>query len=259
MKRTITRCSSPAIRRYGLAIATIGLMALGTLPSLAGVNLTSSRSGKPDQRRGAGSRGPKSCFVDSTKTSAALAPENNVGLTLSASPQLLLALPTTLKAGMKVRVTSTTTRTTTPSAPTKFVYEASFPAPPTAGVVSIQVPDSLGLEPLAVGGTYNVSVTLACEPSTSESEVAHKTFTTRIQRIAPPLALTKSLEGVKGLDHVGLLARNGIWVDALAELSDLRCRDPKNPKVQQAWLDLLKSVDLAEAATLPFLKSCGAG
>ncbi len=241
MKFAIMPWSRPVLQRSSLAVLAIGFLLLGTLPSFAGVGLTSTRTGKPDQRRGTGSRGASSCWVDDKKTSAALVPERNVALTLSAYPRLIWAMPALQKADVKVRVTDTTA---------KLVHETSFPAARTAGILNLQVPDALGLQPLAIGGTYNWSVNILCDAFSPDTG---RKFTTQIQRVATSPALAKSLAQVQGLERVSLLARNGIWVDALAELVDLRCQDPKNPKIQQAWSDLLKSVALEEAVPLPLL------
>lgn len=226
----------------GFGIAA--LLLLVPLP-LVQAGISTTRTRVPDQRKGAGSRG-ESCLVDNQRTSVALAPRNNTSLTISPYPRLMWAVPATRNAEVEVKLASVGQS----RQPSKLLYSARFPAPTTAGMLRLEVPATVGLSPLQVGTMYRWTVTLVCDPLSPDRNI---TFNSLLQRVEPSAALAQELRSAQGVKRAEVLAQNGIWIDSLGQLLELRCAEPKNAAVQRSLRSLLQSVELEEVAEQPLL------
>ena len=148
--------------------------------------------GAPAGRVGGGTRGLRVLPL------AALAPDHT-GLTISAQPALYYFLPAATGVRVALRVAAD------PSA--QPLLEKDFAPPAKPGIQRLEL-KALGVT-LATGVEYRWTVSDARTSSTG-----------MIRRVEPPLALARKLNGAPaGHYRYTVLAREGVWYDALDEVS----------------------------------------
>jgi hypothetical protein len=121
------------------------------------------------------------------------------------------------------------------------VAETTLPGPLEAGVHSVRVSD-LGVR-LAPGGTYVWSIALVPDPDRRDRDVVS---TAAIERTQAPPDLESAL--ASGAVAYDVLARSGIWYDALADLTARIEVEPADAGLRAARADLLEQVGLEQAA-----------
>jgi hypothetical protein len=97
----------------------------------------------------------------------------------------------------------------------------------------------VGGKGLEAGKSYSWDFALACEGDRS----ADLRTTGLIHRLAPEGKLA-GMAGMKAEERVAVLAREGVWYDALGGLLALRESQPQDVKVKGEWDELLRSVGL---------------
>ena len=148
--------------------------------------------GAPSGRVGGGTRGLRVLSL------AALAPDHT-GLTLSAQPALYYFVPASTAVRIALRPAA--------DANAQPLIEKDLPPAARAGIQRIEL-KALGVT-LAPGVEYGWTVS-----------DAHATSSGRIRRIEPSADLARKLNGVpSGRSRYTLLAREGVWYDALDEVS----------------------------------------
>ncbi|MGM3304884.1 DUF928 domain-containing protein [Anabaena sp. WFMT] len=75
-----------------------------------------------------------------------------------------------------------------------------------------------------------------------------------VRRVKPSAKLISALEQANSLQTAVIYAKNGIWIEALSTLIQLRRQSPQNLRVMYYWRSLLKSVDLQKITEQPLLK-----
>jgi Domain of Unknown Function (DUF928) len=193
-----------------------------------------------DDSRGGASRPIQSkCLEDSSYpvSMTALLPASNTGLTLEAHPTLFVYIPATQKATQLYFALRDEAG--------KGLYQTWIPLSQTAGIVSINLPDSAPA--LEVGQTYHWSVGLGCQPAQTDMP----SVTGSIHRIASTDPLADGAIEEPSLQQAAAYARAGIWYDTLDRLVQLRTAQPDNASLATEWTHLLSSVGLTEIATQP--------
>ncbi|MBD2214615.1 DUF928 domain-containing protein [Nostoc linckia FACHB-104] len=199
------------------------------------------REGLPGRRVGGGTRGQ--CF-SSVGRLMALVPENNLGFTKKAYPNILFYLPPTSTSAMVEFVLQDESR--------QSVYETTFTKSSAGGVINFSLPESTSLPPLAINKKYNWYVSLICNPENRANDIVVHGW---IQRVELDSNLTKKLEQTTSpLGRVALYAQAGLWQDALATLAQLRSTQPNDSKLAVNWTQLLKTENLDAIAQEPFLE-----
>ncbi|WP_421654380.1 DUF928 domain-containing protein [Leptothermofonsia sp. ETS-13] len=117
------------------------------------------------------------------------------------------------------------------------VYRAPFQLPPSPGIVSIVLPNSVA--PLQPGKEYRWYVDINCpsrKPSRNSTSVS---VTGIVKRVAMSATLAEDLGNAKTpLQRAASYARHGLWFDTLTELAHLRLKQPHNHEARQAWIEL---------------------
>ncbi len=162
---------------------------------------------------------------------------SEIGLTTAEYPTFLIA----------VRETAEQTVTFTLLDEKGEVYKTSFRISGKEGIVSISLPATAGIPPLAIGKDYQWSFATNCD-----NEVV--TADGWIRRVEPSATLAQQLQPATGRDRVNAYAANGIWYDAVATLAELRRANPDDPKLISDWTSLLTQVGLKDVAEKPFVK-----
>ncbi|BAZ00310.1 hypothetical protein NIES37_42990 [Tolypothrix tenuis PCC 7101] len=199
------------------------------------------KQGIPKRRIGGGTRGQ--CF-SSVGRLMALVPENNLGFTKKAYPNILFYLPPTSSSAMVEFVLQDENR--------QSVYETTFTKSSAGGIINFSLPESSSLPPLDINKKYNWYVSLICDPENRANDIVVNGW---IQRVELDSNLNKQLEQTTSpLGLVALYAKAGLWQDALATLAELRATQPNDSRLAVNWTQLLKTEKLDAIAQEPFLE-----
>ncbi len=183
--------------------------------------------GSVETRAGGGTRAPSRL-----PNVEALAPQH-VGLTTRAGP--VLAWFVSGSADAPVELTLTEPGRAEPLLE-RTVAQRTLPGFHFASL------EELGVH-LEAGRDYEWSVALVEDPKQRDRDVVSSAA---IRRVAPTPALEQALRS--GPDAYRALARNGVWYDALATLSDAIAARPDDAKLRRERAALLDQVGLAAAA-----------
>ncbi|MUG93262.1 DUF928 domain-containing protein [Scytonema sp. UIC 10036] len=188
--------------------------------------------GTPPTNDGTGSRGD--CLAKKNKPPLTrLAGSHNLKLTVQERPTLWIYVPYTsneVNDGEFVLQNGDID-----------VYRTRFKLNATPGIVSVSLPSDL--PPLAVGKEYRWYVDINCPSATSNSEsLTPASLTGVVQRVSASPELQKELSAAKTpLERIAVYAKQGIWLETLTELAQLRLKEPQNTNLQNVWKDLLSA------------------
>lgn len=178
--------------------------------------------GAPTGRIGGGTRGLQALPL------TALAP-GHTGLTISAQPVLYYYTPAAARPRLTLRQAN--------DAAVPPLLDLELPAPGGAGIQRLDLA-TLGAR-LAQGIEYRWTVSLAGEKRDASG---------LIQRVEPSADLSRRLAGTSGRARYTLLAREGVWYDALDEVSRSIEAAPANPVPAKHRAALLEQIGLTAVA-----------
>lgn len=239
------------MRRSNLKKTTVAL-ALGgaltsslfSLPSLANSQDDNPRLGLPGRRISGGSRSPNTaCLTTPDQPVVALIPKSSVGLTRSAHPTLWFSLPgispdRSLEFGLI-------------DESGELLYQKNFSVPTTAGIVSLQLPETIA--PLVAGKNYRWNLSVVCN---AESLSENLSVAGWIQRVEPTQAVRAQANAATDQERLSVNGESSLWYDALTTLAELR-RDAatESEALEQRWVALLASIELSQVSSDPFSSS----
>ncbi|MGL5082017.1 MAG: DUF928 domain-containing protein [Microcoleaceae cyanobacterium] len=224
--------------------------------------------GAPRQSLGAGTRG--NCFTsdrnrdNSQKPLTALVPvnpadsNNNLGLTLSKNPTVLIYLPETLAKTAEFYLEEESSSSRNPQAKTTTVYTAQISLPSQSGFISVELPRQQVT--LKTNTSYRWYFTLNCSEAEDPTGSAGAPFVSGvIQRVEQP-ELTQQLQTATALQQVFLYGKAGIWYDMINALAALRQSRPRDSSLKTKWVTELSSnlVQLSEISEEPLISCCSA-
>lgn len=193
-------------------------------------------TGTPRTESG-GTRGDE-CLAKN-KSIMLLVPPTNGSYTSSAYPSFYWYLPENNGIGLQFSLLDENYQKV-------YTVESDLEGLNTGAIMSVTLPDSMGLPPLAFNKAYHWQVTLVCDnlPSSNiNSDI------TTIMRVPLSPNLQNQLQG-SNLEQQVILYANAkpdpLWSDTLHSLMLLRRLEPNNPRVEQAWEKLLRSAQLEE-------------
>lgn len=194
-----------------------------------------SNLGRPGNREGAATRG--TCKFDQAQNEpglTALVPRANIGLTTAANPTVFWYLPkNNYQVGEMMLYKATETEQTLIDKAT-FLLEGR----PTLDRFT------WANQTLAPNQDYRWVLSLICDPANPDpSQIVYVEGWVRRVDLAP--SLQTALANAQGLNQFQILAKAGLWYDALTVLA----KQPKSPQVRQEWGNLFTS----EAVQLPAL------
>ncbi len=226
----------------GLFVCSLPLMALA-------VEFKPPRRGIPGRREGGGTRDPLACTQGTPAQLIAMLPATNLGLTTSPYPRFFWFTPKTKAkfAEFTLYAANEQMQDTIP------IYKTTFNITGMPGVTSLSLPSKAMIPPLAVGKDYHWSVALICNPNDRARDIKVNGW---VQRLTPTASLMSQLATANPLDRVFLYANNGIWLDTLDTLAEMRCSSPKDPALAAQWAELMKSVQLNAIAEQSLLPQC---
>ncbi len=131
------------------------------------------------------------------------------------------------------------------------VYHTKVEVPQNGGIVEIKIPSDA--PPLAVGQKYVWSFGMICATQGPEDFSPAVFVAGEVQRTEASSRMKSQLAEATPLDQAAIYAQNGIWVEAIASLAQLRQMQPENTLITAGWEQLLNSVGLEEIASQPLV------
>lgn len=253
--------------RFGIGLLSGLMLCLFSGTAMAQLSFPppTDRAGRPDRRRGAGSRGD-SCVVDTAKKLYHLVPppaeqeqsdDNAIAQlryapldieTLSEAPEIFWYSPAT-EPGTQVRFTLTQLN---PDSPNQTLYTATFQLAGQEGLIRYRLPSEADFPPLQSNVTYRWTVQLLC----GEEMSVRDRLRGQIKRVAPDEKTTTQLTVASRLNQAKLYAEKGYWFDSLSILTMLRCDPKQRDQALEAWTSQLKAADLDYFTQVPWLENC---
>ncbi len=222
--------------------ATIGLMTEAAIAQ-SRVNFNPPGGGAPGNRESGASRSGNLCFDPTTHNLMAVAPDSNLALTTDPYPTFFAYVPPTDSGWVEFELYGSDSGDP--------FYTVGFPAPPTGGVISVDMLEHASLPPLEVDQQYRWSFALVCDRSDYSSLSLVEGYTERVD-VDPTLA--SQLESATSGDRPVVYAASGLWQDTLSSLADLIRDDSVEASAYaEDWSNLLRSVGLEAIADEPLL------
>ncbi|MGK7943073.1 MAG: DUF928 domain-containing protein [Microcystaceae cyanobacterium] len=162
----------------------------------------------------------------------ALIPENLQGLTASATPTLYFAVPALSSAPELEFVLQDQQK--------RVIYTAKITPQLSGGIMAVNIPSSQALEG---NQTYHWYLSAICDPNYRERDLVVEGL---IQRVNTDQA-DPSMSSV---EQVQFYQQNNLWQDALHATISLYQEEGTTARVQAAWQDYLKSINLTELSDL---------
>ena len=217
----------------------LGVILFQSLPTKA-IMFEPPKREAPKRTTGGASRDGEQCLSGATTTDNSLTPllpSSSLGLTVAEHPTVFIYIPQTSADAVFFSLQDEQENS---------YYQKTLKLPDHPGVIAINLPNNI--PPLQVGKNYQWSLAMICG---QELEPDSPVVTGWIRRVDPNLE-TEHQQGLQtSLQSANMLARDGIWYDALATLAQLRRSQPENRLIIAHWEELLTSVGLNAIAKSP--------
>jgi hypothetical protein len=197
--------------------------------------------GAPARTAGGGQRGGPACVRGKIPLTA-LAPSNNLGTTVSGNPTLFWYVPQTEAKSAKFVMLDNQANA---------IYTTILPLKGTPGVVKLSLPANVSLQP---GQDYTTELTLNCDSENPSDQRIVQGLVKRTELNAQQK--TQLAAATEPLQKAQVYAQAKVWQETLTILAQLRSTRPNDPRITDAWQELLKSVQLEPIATEPLLECC---
>jgi hypothetical protein len=227
-----------ALMSFSLATPPLRAQSRFAFPRAEGV-------GAPRRTVGGATRGGDMASCASGVPSlTTLSPLNNVVTTIAANPTLFWYIPKTPAKSAEFVLFDNHRQ---------IVYQTTLSLQETPGVVKLSLPKTVTL---GTDKQYKWKLALRCNPEKWWEDVALGGV---IQRKELTSAQKAQLAAAKQpLDQVQVYATAGIWQEALSILAQLHGSRPSDQAINEAWQELLKSVELENIADAPLVECCTA-
>ncbi|MBE9042918.1 DUF928 domain-containing protein [Pleurocapsales cyanobacterium LEGE 10410] len=207
--------------------------------------VTNSNYGLPTHRRDGGSRGSgNNCVANAEQQNlVALIPDQTVGISSSASPQLFFYVPEinsqkTLEFVLR-------------NEQDELLYEADLTTE-GKGIISIEVPDSTRSNSSTGDRNYHWYLSIICDQQQRSRDIVVEGW---VRQKAIDLATSQQLDSAGIVEKAEIYSNLGFWYDALSVLAQNEALIAEQPMVREKWTELLKSVGLQELASESFIET----
>ncbi|MCT7984830.1 DUF928 domain-containing protein [Laspinema sp. A4] len=120
-------------------------------------------------------------------------------------------------------------------------YKLRFAITGNPGLIRLQLPGFINLEPLEIQKNYRWSFSIICNPLSPSQNL---TLTGTVQRLPLSGNLATQLQNTSPNSHPQLYAEAGLWMDAFTSLADLSPLPLEEHSNQEAWKTLLQLMGL---------------
>jgi len=226
-------------------------------------NIGTPRSTQSGGRRNGGDR----CVAPEYLPPTALVPRSGFGLTQESYPQISWYLPPNNAQALEVIIFNdqdqeiySTWYTLNPSILPPRQDSATLPPNQSLDkgkIMSLQIPQNIGLSPLEIGKVYYWEVSLICDMNNRTRDLPTGGY---IQRIVPNDQINTQLQQASPSEKIFLYANARLWYETLATLVNLEQLRPQgvNPpatmdsaNINTVWIKLLNSAGLEQIAQQP--------
>ncbi|WP_052334288.1 DUF928 domain-containing protein [Kamptonema formosum] len=200
------------------------------------------QEGAPTGTAGGATRG--GCEKDAQEKSVltALVPARvKIVMTVAERPTLLFYIPETYasKVGFSLQ-----------DEKESEIYQTEMEISGQPGIVSVSIPPSAPA--LEIGKNYTWQFSLICDSADYSGNLVLNGFLQRTE-ISSTLAKAEAL--TSPLERAAFYEKNGLWLEAVANLAEARRQEPDSRKVAEQWAELLKSAGLETVAETPLLEA----
>ena len=158
--------------------------------------------------------------------------KNKVQLTVAKSLQLFVYIPPTSAELMQIFIKKE-------DGVTDIYRTEPINIPAKSGVISISIPQTKAK--LEIGKNYRWIVRVICNPNKRRDDLRVSGW---LRRIEPNSHLANQLKNAEKTEYPSIYASNGIWLDAVKNLAELRLAEPNNLELENEWKELLESAGL---------------
>jgi Domain of Unknown Function (DUF928) len=223
-------------------------------PNPTNTNKPKPGLGLPGRRESGGTRGPNTCIDGDVPILALLLPSTNVGLTTAAYPQFFWYTP---KNTAKLAQFSLYQISSASKRPIQ-VYKITFKPSGESGITSLTLPNNLRLPPLGINQNYQWTVSMICNPQdTSPRSVT--TVLGWVRRVAVNQDMASQLQRLNKRDRLNLYSQQGLWLDLISTLAQLRACNPNDTTLSNTWVSLIQEIDLSQGEAIaqqPIQQKC---
>jgi hypothetical protein len=195
-------------------------------------------TGQPNRREGGATRGPlankTNCLVDDDNFTA-LVPQSGKGLTAQAYPTFSWYLPPNL--GKKLRFSLKNKEGDEIYSQEYFLIKNQL----TPQIMSLKLPDNLGLAPLELGQEYHWQLALICNTSNDLDFISVQGM---VERVSPHSLSSVKLDQLNLENQIKIYAQERLWYETFDLMLKLQRLQPSSPELKSAWVSLLHSVGL---------------
>jgi hypothetical protein len=208
-------------------------------PAQAGITFRPPVTSAPSRSSAGGSRGESCAIGKASKSNASIVkvlPKSNIGLTTEQRPSVMVYVPAT---------TARTAFFSIQDENYNHHYQTTLQLPEQPGVMEIKLPSDAPA--LATGKNYQYSLVMICGVDLEPDDPITSGWIQRVE------AKGNLLNQKASVELASRLASDGIWLDAVSTLAELRKSQPSNQSVVNSWEDLLNSAGLSEIAQEPLV------
>ncbi len=185
---------------------------------------------------------------ESDKLLTAIVPKWNLALTMSESPNYWFYIPYASNMIDSVAIVLWDEEQNKIDQTTVIVKN-------TPGIINIKLPQTT----LDIDQRYRVDFSITCKATNSDGKGGKITVRTWLKRVDLDYNLASKLKAATTpREKYILYAANGIWYEALTELTELRKSPNEDRQVIQDWQDFLSQseIDLPELISEPIVSCC---
>ncbi|TAF09251.1 MAG: DUF928 domain-containing protein [Nostocales cyanobacterium] len=170
----------------------------------------------------------------------AIVPTNNIITTVAANPAVYVHIAPIIDKQVKFRVVEKSTKIE--------VYQTDFPLPHTAGIVKVNLPETVKLQPNRI---YTWEFKVICDPDDLDDFKIVEGWLERKSLTSEQLKEIDQLQQ-NPIEQAKFYAKHGAWYETLEIVASLR----ENPQSKTEWDELLASVKLPQLANNPVNNCC---
>lgn len=219
-------------------------------------------NGSPRTTQSGGRRHPNSSCINANHLlPTALVPPSGFGITQAPYPQISWYLPPNAAEAVEIIIfneqyqevystwyslkSAASSRSTPPNS-------GSNPVPSKGEIMSLQISNHAGINPLEVGKLYYWKVSLICDVNNRTRDILTGGY---LQRVAPDEVLNAQLKQASPSEQAILYANARLWYETLATVVKMQRQSSQDPTLTATmnpiWVKLLNSAGLEKVAEQP--------
>lgn len=198
-----------------------------------GVSIPPSQMTQSPQVAETNACNPEATSTD-TSFMALLPPNQNQISTVQGLPSFFFYLPKTSAQAAEFVLSNDSNQ---------ILYKLRFVITGNPGLIRLQLPSFINLEPLEIQKIYSWSFSMICNPLSPSQNL---TLTGTVQRLPLSSNLATQLQNTSPSRHPQIYAEAGLWMDAFSSLADVSQLPLEEGSNQEEWKTLLQLMGLED-------------